>query len=58
MSKKNITKTEHLNNHSLVTFDTDKGPMVYKFIGSSARALKRGTDPKQLAGVLVKEKTK
>jgi hypothetical protein len=56
MSKANITKTEHLDNHSLVTFDTDKGPMVYKFIGSSARALKKGADPSKLAGVLQKKK--
>lgn len=56
MSKKNILKTEHRDGRSTVTFDTASGPMVYEYVGSSARALKRGTDPSQLAGKLVESK--
>jgi hypothetical protein len=56
MSKKNILKTEHRDDGTFITFDTASGPMTYKYIGSSARAVKRGTDPKQLAGVLQKKK--
>ena len=56
MSKKNILKTEHLDGKTLITFDTASGPMTYEYQGSSARAVKRGTDPAKLIGRLVEHK--
>ena len=54
MSKKNILKTEQVGNETRVTFDTDSGPRTYAYVGSSKRALERGTDPAQLAGRFIK----
>ena len=56
MSKKNILKTEHLDGKSHVTFKTDGGTMKYEYRGSSARALKKGTDPGLLVGRLIEHK--
>jgi hypothetical protein len=56
MSKKNITEQKTVGKDIHVTFDTDKGPVTYKYSGSSARALKRGTDPSQLLGKRVDKK--
>jgi hypothetical protein len=57
MSKANILKTEHLpNGRTRITFDVDDGHRTYEFKGSSAKALKRGTDPGQLKGKLVEHK--
>ncbi len=53
MSKKNIIDTRQVGNATHVTFQTDSGPKTYAYVGSSARALARGTDPAQLAGRLV-----
>lgn len=54
MSKKNIIAKVPVGNAVHVTFQTDNGNMTYEYKGSSARALKRGTDPGQLSGRLVK----
>lgn len=54
MSKKNILKTEDVGDATHVTFQTDSGPMTYAYVGSSKRALARGTDPSQLAGRFIK----
>ena len=57
MSKKNIVKVEHLDNKAHVTFQTDDGARKYEYVGSSARAIKRGkTDPSQLVGRLIEHK--
>lgn len=56
MSKKNISKIEEVGNKVQVTFDSFDGKRVYEYSGSSARALKRGTDPGQLSGRLVEHK--
>lgn len=58
MSKKNILKTEHLGDSKVhVTFETHDGTRKYEYLGSSARAIKRGkTDPSQLLGRLVEHK--
>jgi len=56
MSKKNILKKENVGTKVHVTFDTASGPMTYEYSGSSARALKRGTDPSQLLGKRVDKK--
>lgn len=57
MSKKNIAKIEHLDGKTHVTFDTSDGKQkTYVYEGSSARAVKRGTDPAKLVGRLVEPK--
>jgi hypothetical protein len=57
VSKKNIIKTEHLNGKAHVTFQTEDGTRKYEYVGSSARAIKRGkTDPSQLLGRLIEHK--
>jgi len=56
MSKKNIIKKENVGNRVQVTFNTDDGQRTYEFSGSSARALKRGTDPANLSGRLIAHK--
>lgn len=56
MSKKNILKTEHLDGKTLITFETADGNRTYEYQGSSARAVKRGTDPAKLIGRLVDTK--
>jgi hypothetical protein len=56
MSKKNILKKENVGNKVLVTFDAADGERTYEYSGSSARALKRGSDPGQLSGKLVENK--
>lgn len=57
MSKANILKQEELPNKKIrVTFDSSDGERVYEYSGSSARALKRGTDPQDLMGKLVEHK--
>lgn len=53
MSKKNIIKREDIGKKVQITFDSADGQRVYEFSGSSARALRRGIDPSQLAGKLV-----
>jgi hypothetical protein len=58
MSKKNIVSKVPVGNTVHVTFQTDQGQMTYEYRGSSARALKRGTDPSQLSGRLVKHDKK
>ena len=51
MSRKNITKTEHLPGGKVrLTFETHDGHRTYEYGGSSARAVKRGTDPSGLSG--------
>lgn len=55
MSKKNILKTEHLDGKTLITFETANGNRTYEYQGSSARAVKRGTDPAKLVGRLVEK---
>jgi hypothetical protein len=58
MSKKNITKIEHVEPNKVhVTFENDDGHRKYEYVGSSARAIKRGkTDPSQLIGRLVEHR--
>ena len=57
MSKKNILKTEHLDDgRSRVTFDAADGERTYEYYGNSARAIKRGSDPANLMGKLVHHK--
>jgi len=56
MSKKNIIKKENIGNRVQITFDADDGQRTYEFSGSSARALKRGTDPANLSGRLIAHK--
>ena len=57
MSKANILSKETLpNGKILVTFDAHDGHRTYEYVGSSARALKRGSDPGQLSGKLVEHK--
>lgn len=58
MSKKNIVLKVPVGKAVHVTFQTDQGQMTYEFKGSSARALKRGTDPSQLSGRLLKHDKK
>jgi hypothetical protein len=53
MSKSNILEKKEVGNKVRVTFDAVDGKRTYEFSGSSARALKRGTDPGQLRGKLV-----
>lgn len=52
MSKKNIIQTNWVEpNKVRLTFETHNGgQMTYEFSGSSARAIKRGTDPGGLMG--------
>lgn len=51
MSKKNIIKKDWVDpNKVRLTFETDNGHMTYEYSGSSARAIKRGTDPAGLMG--------
>jgi hypothetical protein len=53
MSRKNILKIEHKDDRTAhVTFQTHDGKeRTYEYVGSSARAIKRGkTDPSQLVG--------
>jgi hypothetical protein len=57
MSKANILNKETLPNGAVrVTFDAADGHRVYEYRGSSARALKLGRDPANLAGKLVEHK--
>ena len=58
MSKKNILSTEQVGKKTHVTFETPNGTYKYEYVGSSARALKRGTDPSQLVGKLIEHKKK
>jgi len=58
VSKKNILRTEKVGNKIQVTFDAADGERTYEYSGSSARALKRGSDPGQLSGKLVDHKKK
>jgi len=50
MSKKNIVKQEDVGKKVQLTFETDKGHYTYEYGGSSARAIRRGTDPASLSG--------
>lgn len=54
MSKKNILSKEDVGKAVHVTFETPAGNYIYSYSGSSARALKRGTDPGNLSGKLVR----
>lgn len=54
MSKKNILSKVDTGKKVEVTFDAEDGKRTYEYTGSSARALRRGTDPGNLAGKLVK----
>ena len=54
MSKKNIVSKTDVGSSVHVTFETANGKMTYEYKGSSARALKRGTDPGQLSGRLIR----
>lgn len=57
MSKANILSKETLPNGKIrIVFDAHDGHRTYEFSGSSARALKRGSDPGQLSGKLVEHK--
>jgi multidrug resistance efflux pump len=56
MSKKNIISKVNVGNKVQVTFDADDGQRTYEYVGSSARALKRGTDPADLSGRLILHK--
>lgn len=53
MSRKNIVEQVNVGNKVRVTFDAEDGKRTYEYSGSSARALKRGTDPGNLSGRLV-----
>ena len=53
MSKKNILEQKEVGKKIHVTFDAVDGKRTYEFSGSSARALKRGTDPGNLSGRLI-----
>ncbi len=53
MSKKNIIEQKQVGNKTHVVFETESGRMTYEYSGSSARALKRGTDPGNLSGKLI-----
>lgn len=60
MSKANIKLIEHLDDGkrqvSRVTFDAADGERTYEYVGNSARAIKRGSDPAGLMGKLVSHK--
>lgn len=60
MSKANIKSIEHLDDGkrqvSRVTFDSHDGERTYEYVGNSARAIKRGSDPANLLGKLVHHK--
>lgn len=56
MSKKNIVSRTNVGNKVQVTFDAADGLRTYEYVGSSARALKRGTDPANLSGRLIEHK--
>jgi hypothetical protein len=57
MSKKNITSINKVEPNKVhVTFDTGSGPMKYEYIGSSARAVLRGSDPANLLGRRIDKK--
>ncbi len=56
MSKKNIIEKKNVGNRVHVTFDAADGLRTYEYSGSSARALKRGTDPANLSGRLIAHK--
>ncbi len=50
MSKKNISSKEEIGKKIQITFDAADGKRTYEYSGSSARAIKRGTDPANLTG--------
>jgi hypothetical protein len=57
MSKKNITSIDKIEPNKVhVTFDTVSGPMKYEYLGASARAVLRGSDPANLLGRRVDKK--
>lgn len=57
MSKANILKKETTPEGRIrITFDAHDGHRTYEYSGSSARAVKRGSDPGQLSGKLVEHK--
>ena len=58
MSKKNILEKISVGNTIHVTFDANDGKRTYEYKGSSARALKKGTDPGNLSGRLIKHEKK
>jgi len=57
MSKKNITSINKVEPNKVhITFDTTTGPMKYEYLGASARAVLRGSDPAQLLGRRIDKK--
>jgi hypothetical protein len=56
MSKKNIVSQKEVDGKTHITFSTDSGDMTYSYTKRQSAYLKKGSDPANISGKLVKEK--